>query len=58
MFEYEIKYENGSIHVEADMLSRNSISHFIRHVRVFLDPSEIIDIPEEIEHSKNYKTKK
>lgn len=42
MFEYQIKYERGSTSFEANRLSRNSISYYIRPLSFLLNPSKII----------------
>lgn len=57
MFESEITYERGSTNVEAHILFRNPISHFIRPVGLLLNSNEIINMQEKDNVcSKNYET--
>ncbi|GBO38356.1 Transposon Tf2-6 polyprotein [Araneus ventricosus] len=41
MFDYEIKYQKGCTNIEADMLSRHTVSHHLQHAVHLLDMNEI-----------------
>lgn len=41
MFDYEVKYQKGSMKIDDDMLSQNLISHYVRSILMSLDIDEI-----------------
>lgn len=55
-FDYDIKYERGYTNVEAEMLSRNTMTHYIYASSLFVDVKVIFEMQENIVRSKNYKT--
>lgn len=59
MFDYTVEYQKGSTNIEADMLSRNPISHFITPISLLLEADEIIEKQKEDNVcGKNFKTEK